>query len=147
MAPALGLVGHHKSCCSRLAAYSDHPMARSPDHPTLLSLYRLDHLKELVRVRYFNERTVRVPATDYVNRGRVLNSDFPPQFLVGIHFRRELTLGIDHEWQIDLVLSRKPLREILQSIGSDLRLVLEDEVAELIAQLLRLRIEVARDDG
>ena len=45
------------------------------------------------------------------------------------------------------MLGRKSLRKILQSIGSDLRLMLENEVAELTAQLLRLRIEVARDDG
>src|SRR5438876_9010730 len=123
-------------------------MARSPHHPILLlALHGLDHLKELVRVRHLDERAARVPAADYVNRRRVLNSDLLPEFLVGIHFRRELTLGIDREWQIDFVLGRKSLRKILQSIGSDLRLMLENEVAELTAQLLRLRIEVARDDG
>src|SRR5690349_8998154 len=106
----------------------DHRMTRSPGHPTLLlPLHGLNHLEQLAGVRHLNERTARVPAADDVNRGRVLNSDFLPQFLVGIHFRRELTLRIYHEGQIDFVLGRKPLREILQSVGSDLRLMLEDE--------------------
>ena len=122
---------------------SSDPVGRSPDPP--LALHGLDNLKELIGVRHLDERTARVPGADYVNRGRVLNSDFSPHFLVGIHhFRRELTLGIDDEWQIDFVLGRKPLREILQSIGSDLRLVLEDEVKNDL-QILRLANRIPCD--
>jgi hypothetical protein len=114
--------------------FLDHRMTRWADHPILLlGLHGLDHLKQLGGVGHLDERAAGVSAADDVNRRRVLNSDLLPEFPVSIYFRSKLTLGIDHEWQIDFVLGRKPLREILQSIGSDLRLVLKNEIAELIA--------------
>ena len=66
--------------------------------------------------------------------------------LVFVDCRCQFPLRIDHERQVHFVVSGEFFRETAQRRRRDLRLVLEDVVAEIIAQLLGHGIEVAGDD-
>jgi hypothetical protein len=53
--------------------------------------------------------------------------------------------GINHKRQVGFVIRGKSLCEALQVVRSDLRLVLKNIIAKLVAEVFRLSIEVARD--
>src|SRR5579864_7389767 len=112
----------------------------------LLALHGLDQLEQLGGVGDFHKRPRGILAADHIDRRRVLDANFAPQFLVGGDLGRELALRIDDERQVGLVIGSKLLRETLQVIRRYFRLVLENVVAELVAEIFALSVEVARDD-
>ena len=75
-----------------------------------------------------------MPVADHVHRGRVIEIDGLAQVAVGVHLGGELALRIDHEGEIYFVCGGELLGIAAQVLGIDLDLVLEDIVAELVAQ-------------
>src|SRR5581483_1470161 len=111
-------------------------MTRSKEaSKALLCLHRLDRLKQLAGIGDFHERLCRILAAHNVDRRGVLNVDLAPDFFVGIDLSGKLALRIDYERQFDLVLGGEFLREVLQVVRHDLRLVLEDKIPKLIAEI------------
>src|SRR5215470_17510122 len=110
-----------------------------------LVLHRLYHLKQLLVVGDFDERSRRIRADD-IDRRSVLDSYFVSQSFIGVHLSGKLPLRIDNERNIHFALCRELLNETLQIVRSNFRLVLENVVAKLIAKVLALRIKVACPD-
>src|SRR5579864_823678 len=123
--------------------FCDGIISASPNR--LLALYRLNQLKQLAGVGNFHEWPRGILAADHVDRRGVLDANFAPQFLISSDLGCELALRIDHERQVGFVIGGKLLREALQVIGRYFRLVLENVVAELIAEIFALSVEIARD--
>src|SRR5947209_11005829 len=87
----------------------------------------------------------RIAAADDVNGWRVCDADLAAEIFVGVNLGGEFTLRIDHEWQVGFVLSGKLLRDALQVVRRNFRLVLEDVITELIAEIFGLAVEIPRD--
>jgi len=110
-------------------------------------LHAVDHGEELATIHDLNKRFALSVIADHVNGRRVLEADAGAKITIGRHFRGELALRIYHEWQINSVLGSEFFRKGTQVVFIDFQLVLEDVIAEFIAHLLGMRVEVAREHG
>src|SRR5438045_2317804 len=89
----------------------------------------------------------RIAAADDVNGWRVRNADFAAELFVSVDLRGKFPLRIDYERQIGFVLGGKLLREALQVVRRNFRLVLEDVITELAAEIFGLAVEISRNHG
>ena len=85
----------------------------------------------------------------------MLNADGDAEIQVGLHFCLQLALRIDHQRQGHFVRGSELLGLLAQIFGivdvrsvfAGIGLVAEAVIAELIADLLRLGVEIARQNG
>src|SRR5581483_6844168 len=106
-----------------------------------------DQLKQLATVHHLHERLTGTSIGYDVNGRRVLNGDALPERAVLFDGISQFALRIEHERQTGVVFLGESLSERAQVAGRDLRLVLEDELTELGAQLRRFALEVLRQYG
>ncbi len=113
----------------------------------LLIFHGVNQLKKLGAVYYFDEGLALGLVADHIDRRSVIDADTLAQIFVLSDAFGELALRIDRKGQINFVVGGELFSEGSESGRRDLGLVLEDVVAEVVAELLGVSVEVARDES
>src|SRR5580704_15914053 len=111
--------------------------------PRLFLLHGVDQLKQLGSVHDLNEGSAIVFFADNVKGRGVLQTELVPGGAVGLDQGSQFPVGIDNKRQVDLVGGGEFLGEGSQVLLGDFQLMLEAAIAELVADRLRMGVEVA----
>ena len=106
----------------------------------------VDQCIQIAEVGFYFYRLDSWFGTDYIDGRGVVEADTLAEILVLGDLRFQLALGIDREGQADFVGVGEGVGIGAEVAGVDLRLVGEEVVAELVAEIFRGLVEVARDD-
>src|SRR5208283_3653602 len=111
-----------------------------------LPYHLIDQLVELGAIHYLDKRGATRGVTHHVDGGSVVESYPLAHGVVCLDLGGELTRGIDDKGECDLVVGSEALGHAAQVLRRDLGLVGEYEQPVVVAQLLRLGVEVTRID-
>src|SRR5262249_52526831 len=100
-------------------------------------------LAKLVAVHDLDKRCGSAAAADHIDRRRMLQSDPLAQGIIGLDLGLQFALGVWSKGNRYFVLVPELLNILLQVVTRDLRLVLVDEAAKVVAQLFRFGVEIA----
>src|SRR6516225_115170 len=104
----------------------------------------VDDRIELTSIHHFHKGLAPHGIAYHVNGRSMVKAHPLAKLRVGFYLRRQLSHGVDHEGQGDLVIGRKALGHAPKVRLGNRRLVGKDKQAVIVAQLLRNCIEVAR---
>ena len=114
---------------------------------SLALFHGIDQLKQLAAIDNLDEGLTDLVVRHHIDCRRMVEPQAVAEIAIGFHLGGQLSLRIDGEGQIELVLSGKLLREGMKVVFADFELVLETRVPEFIADLFLMSVKVARKYG